>query len=220
MIAFLRGTLDEKRLVPAPPAAVLDVGGVGYELSVPLSTFDALPRVGAECRLEVSEIIREDAHLLFGFATAAEKALFELLQSVSGIGPKIALSAISGLPPAELRAAVAANDVKTLARLPGIGKRTAERLCVELRGKIDPLEAAAASAAAKAGGGAAAGEAAPLAASARDAVKALVQLGQGEEAAARAVREIVSKPGAPADTSAIVRLALSGAFAAGRKEPR
>ena len=214
MIAFLRGTLDEKRLVPAPPAAVLDVGGVGYELSVPLSTFDALPRVGAECRLEVSEIIREDAHLLFGFATAAEKSLFELLQSVSGVGPKTALSAVSGLPPAELRAAVAA---KALARLPGVGKRTAERICVELRGKIDPLEAAAASAAGKAGAQAAA---APLAASARDAVLALVQLGQTEEAASRAVREIVSKPGAPAETSAIVRLALSGGFSAGRKEPR
>lgn len=217
MIAFLRGTLDEKRLVPAPPAAVLDVGGVGYELSVPLSTFDALPRVGAECRLEVSEIIREDAHLLFGFATAAEKSLFELLQSVSGVGPKTALSAVSGLPPAELRAAVAAGDAKALARLPGIGKRTAERICVELRGKIDPLEAAAASAAGKAGAPAAA---APLAASARDAVLALVQLGQTEEAASRAVREIVSKPGAPAETSAIVRLALSGGFSAGRKEPR
>ena len=217
MIAFLRGTLDEKRLVPAPPAAVLDVGGVGYELSVPLSTFDALPRVGAECRLEVSEIIREDAHLLFGFATAAEKSLFELLQSVSGVGPKTALSAVSGLPPAELRAAVASGDAKALARLPGVGKRTAERICVELRGKIDPLEAAAASAAGKSGAPAAA---APLAASARDAVLALVQLGQTEEAASRAVREIVSKPGAPAETSAIVRLALSGGFSAGRKEPR
>lgn len=217
MIAFLRGTLDEKRLVPAPPAAVLDVGGVGYELSVPLSTFDALPRVGAECRLEVSEIIREDAHLLFGFATAAEKSLFELLQSVSGVGPKTALSAVSGLPPAELRAAVASGDAKALARLPGVGKRTAERICVELRGKIDPLEAAAASAAGKVGAPAAA---APLAASARDAVLALVQLGQTEEAASRAVREIVSKPGAPAETSAIVRLALSGGFSAGRKEPR
>ena len=205
MIAFLRGTLDEKRLVPAPPAAVLDVGGVGYELSVPLSTFDALPRVGAECRLEVSEIIREDAHLLFGFATAAEKSLFELLQSVSGVGPKTALSAVSGLPPAELRAAVASGDAKALARLPGVGKRTAERICVELRGKIDPLEA---------------GAAAPFAASARDAVLALVQLGQTEEAASRAVREIVSKSGAPAETSAIVRLALSGGFSAGRKEPR
>ena len=217
MIAFLRGTLDEKRLVPAPPAAVLDVGGVGYELSVPLSTFDALPRVGAECRLEVSEIIREDAHLLFGFATAAEKSLFELLQSVSGVGPKTALSAVSGLPPAELRAAGASGDAKALARLPGVGKRTAERICVELRGKIDPLEAAAASAAGKVGAPAAA---APLAASARDAVLALVQLGQTEEAASRAVREIVSKPGAPAETSAIVRLALSGGFSAGRKEPR
>lgn len=217
MIAFLRGTLDEKRLVPAPPAAVLDVGGVGYELSVPLSTFDALPRVGAECRLEVSEIIREDAHLLFGFATAAEKSLFELLQSVSGVGPKTALSAVSGLPPAELRAAVASGDAKALARLPGVGKRTAERICVELRGKIDPLEAAAASAAGKSGAPAAA---APFAASARDAVLALVQLGQTEEAASRAVREIVSKPGAPAETSAIVRLALSGGFSAGRKEPR
>ena len=216
MIAFLRGILDEKRLSPAPAAAVLDVGGVGYELSVPLSTYDALPRPGAECKLLVSEIIREDSHVLCGFATAREKTFFEMLQGVAGIGPKTALSAISGLPPDRLAAAIADGDAKTLATLPGIGKRTAERICVELRGKIDPLEAAAAARGGGSPGGG--GDSTPLAAAARDAVLALVQLGQNEEAASRTVRGIVAREDAPRETAAIVRLALAGGFATGGKD--
>ncbi|MBQ7667000.1 MAG: Holliday junction branch migration protein RuvA [Kiritimatiellae bacterium] len=208
MIAFLRGVLDEKRLSPAPASAVLDVGGVGYELSIPLSTYDALPRPGTEVKLLVSEVIREDAHLAFGFATSLEKDLFQLLQSVSGVGPKTALSALSGARPEMLRAAIAGGDAKALARFPGIGKRTAERICVELKGKINPIEGAAAQ---PSGDGA--GDSAFPAEVARDAVMALVQLGQSEDAAVRAVRQIMARQDAPADTAAIVRLALSGANA-------
>ena len=201
MIAYLRGTLVEKRLTPAPACAVLDVGGVGYESFVPLSTFDALPRVGADFRLLVHDYVREDQHALFGFATEDERDLFRMLQDVSGVGPKTALSALSGMPVRLLKAALAEGDAKALAKLPGIGKRTAERICVELKGKIDPLAAAAARA----------GEdedALPQAL--RDAAAALVQLGRPEEEAVRAVREIAARPDAPQDTASIVRLALAG----------
>lgn len=206
MIAFLRGTLDSKKLASSPATAILDVGGVGYELMIPLSTYDALPRPGSVCRLFTSEIIREDSHVLCGFATEEEKELFTLLQSVSGVGPKTAIGALSGANASSIRAAIAGADAKALARLPGIGKRTAERICVELKGKINPIESATA---AHSGRNADPG-AATFAQAARDAVLALVQLGQSEEAASKAVREITSGSDAPADTAAIVRLALAG----------
>ena len=202
MIAYLHGTLVEKRLAPAPAAAVIDVGGVGYEAFVPLSTFDALPRAGADCRLLVHDYVREDQHALFGFATEDERNLFRMLQDVSGIGPKTALAALSGMAVRQLKAALAEGDAKALAKLPGIGKRTAERICVELKGKIDPLAAAAS----RAGGE----EDDALPQALRDAAAALVQLGRPEEDAVRAVREIAARPDAPQDTAAIVRLALAG----------
>jgi len=202
MIAYLRGTLVEKRLTPSPACAVLDVGGVGYETFVPLSTFDALPRVGADFRLLVHDYVREDQHALFGFATEDERDLFRMLQDVSGVGPKTALAALSGMAVRQLKAALAEGDAKSLAKLPGIGKRTAERICVELKGKIDPLAAAAS----RAGG--AEDDALPQAL--RDAAAALVQLGRPEEEAVRAVREIAARPDAPQDTASIVRLALAG----------
>jgi Holliday junction DNA helicase RuvA len=202
MIAYLRGTLVEKRLAPAPACAVLDVGGVGYETFVPLSTFDALPRVGADFRLLVHDYVREDQHALFGFATEDERDLFRMLQDVSGIGPKTALAALSGMTVRQLKAALAEGDAKALARLPGIGKRTAERICVELKGKIDPLAAAASRA----------GDAdeASLPQVLRDAAAALVQLGRSEEDAARIVRDLARRDDLPDDAAAIVRLALSG----------
>ena len=202
MIAYLRGTLVEKRLTPAPACAVLDVGGVGYETFVPLSTFDALPRVGADFRLLVHDYVREDQHALFGFATEDERDLFRMLQDVSGVGPKTALAALSGMAVRQLKAALAEGDAKALARLPGIGKRTAERICVELKGKIDPLAAAAS----RAGD---AGEAS-LPQVLRDAAAALVQLGRSEEDAARIVRDLAQRDDLPDDAAAVVRLALSG----------
>lgn len=198
MIAFVRGTLFEKRL--SPPSAILEAGGVGYELFVPLSTYDALPREGEPCLLLAHDYVREDARLLYGFATAAERDLFLLLQGVSGVGPKTALGALSGAPARQIKAWIAAGDAKMIAKLPGLGKRTAERLCVELKGRIDPLEAAAADTGA---------DESPLPQACRDAVLALVQLGQPEDVAVRRIREIAQRPGAPADTAALVRLALS-----------
>lgn len=200
MIAFLSGTLFEKT-VGAPSTAILDVGGVGYEVFVPLSTFETLPRDGQPCRLLVHDYVREDQHVLFGFAAADERDLFLLLQGVSGIGPKTALSALSAMTVRALKTALVDGDAKTIAKIPGLGKRTAERLIVELKGKIDPLDAAAASAEKKDS---------PLSQAYRDAALALVQLGQTEEAAAKTVREIAARPDPPTETPAIVRLALSG----------
>ena len=200
MIAFLSGSLFEKT-VGSPSTAILDVGGVGYEVFVPLSTFETLPRDGQPCRLLVHDYVREDQHVLFGFAAADERDLFLLLQGVSGIGPKTALSALSAMTVRALKTALVDGDAKSIAKIPGLGKRTAERLIVELKGKIDPPDAAAAPAEKKYS---------PLSQAYRDAALALVQLGQTEEAAAKAVREIAARPNPPTETPAIVRLALSG----------
>ena len=194
MIAFLSGTLFDK----SPAQVVLDVNGVGYELLIPLGTYDALPPEGRPCRLLVHDHVREDAHVLFGFATAAERDLFRLLQNVSGIGPKTALGAISGMSARELRTSIAERDVKRLSKLPGIGKKTAERIAVELHDKIDPLEAFAADA-----------PETPLSANCRDAVLALTALGHAQESAVKAVRAISQSPNPPQTTEEIIKLALS-----------
>jgi len=137
MIAFLHGTLAEK----TPSVATLDVGGVGYEVFISLNTYDRLPATGSDCRLLVYHHIREDAQMLFGFLQAEEKGMFERLINVNGIGPKSALSVLSGLTVAELSTAIADSDVKRISAVHGIGKKTAERIVVELRDKINPLEA-------------------------------------------------------------------------------
>lgn len=194
MIAFLRGTIVEKEL----SYVVLDVGGVGYEVLIPLSTYDVLPSVGAEARLLVHDYLREDAHWLFGFATDDERQLFRLLIDVNGIGVKTACAALGGLPPHELRLAIANRDAKRLAKLPGIGKKTAERIVVELADKINPLEALDAGAAAN-----------PLDAVMRDAVAALCTLGKTPDDALRRVREIAEGPTPPKDAQSFIRLALA-----------
>lgn len=199
MIAFLRGTLVEKEL----DYAVLDVGGVGYEVFIPLSTYDELPSVGREVRLLIHDHLREDNHWLFGFYTEDEKKLFQLLLGVNGIGVKTACTALGGLPPHELRLAIANKETKRLAKLPGIGKKTAERIAIELADKIDPLEAM--SAAQKAGVG-------KVNEAMRDAVLALTALGQPQDQAMKRIQEIASEPGG--DTLTVddyVRRALSKA---------
>lgn len=136
MITFLHG-----RLVEALPTQVtVDVHGVGYEVLIPLSSFDRLPAVGADVHLLTHLAIREDAHTLYGFVTAAERDLFRLLiNTVSGIGPKLALNVLSGMNAAGFAAAVAAGDVKALSGISGVGKKTAERIVVELRDKLGSL---------------------------------------------------------------------------------
>jgi Holliday junction DNA helicase RuvA len=144
MIAHLRGVLLEKH----PNQIVVDVGGVGYELTIPVSTFTSLPEAGGEVRLRVHTHVREDALSLFGFTTREEKGLFEKLISVSGIGPKLAVTILSGLAAADLINAIRSGDVHQLVRIPGIGKKTAERLVLELREKLDGIAGGAAAAAA------------------------------------------------------------------------
>lgn len=142
MIAHLRGVLLEKH----PNTAIVEAGGVGYELTIPVSTFTSLPDTGAEVRLRVHTHVREDAISLFGFTTREEKSLFEKLISVSGIGPKLAVTILSGLAAADLITAIRNGDVQLLVRIPGIGKKTAERIVLELREKLDAAMGAAASA--------------------------------------------------------------------------
>jgi Holliday junction DNA helicase RuvA len=140
MIARLEGVLAEK----SPEGVVLDVHGVGYELRVPLSTFFELPDEGKIVRLRVHTHVREDAFLLFGFGTELERALFRLLLGASGVGPKLALAILSGLPVDRLVAALRAGDLATLVGIPGVGKKTAERMIVELRDRVTALDAVAA----------------------------------------------------------------------------
>ena len=132
MIGRLKGILVEKN----PPQAVIDVNGVGYEVDVSMQTFYRLPATGEAVQLYTQLVVREDAHLLFGFATADERATFRQLVKVSGIGAKTALDILSAMSADELAQAVAEEDVKRLSSAPGIGKKTAERMVLELRGKL------------------------------------------------------------------------------------
>ena len=135
MIGFLRGKLAAKH----PPVLLLDVNGVGYEVEAPMSTFYGLPGVGAEVSLHTHLVVREDAHVLFGFGTERERALFRELIKVSGVGPRIALGILSGASVDEFHRCVEAQDAASLTRIPGIGRKTAERLIVEMRDRLKAL---------------------------------------------------------------------------------
>jgi Holliday junction DNA helicase RuvA len=135
MIGRLRGRLMQK----SPPALIVDVGGVGYELEAPMSTFYRLPELGSEVELHTHLVVREDAHLLYGFATEEERRLFRDLLRVTGIGPKIGLALLSGMAVDTFLTCVEAQDVDALVRIPGIGRKTAERLLVEMRDRIRAL---------------------------------------------------------------------------------
>ncbi|MCX6537890.1 MAG: Holliday junction branch migration protein RuvA [Acidobacteria bacterium] len=132
MIAFLRGRLAEKQ----PNRIIVDVAGVGYDVSVPLSTFYKLGEPGGEVALRIHTHVREDALALYGFATAFEQQIFERLIATSGIGPKLALAVLSGIEPADLVRAVQTGDVVRLTAIPGVGKKTAERICLELKDRL------------------------------------------------------------------------------------
>jgi Holliday junction DNA helicase RuvA len=132
MIASLRGVLTEKH----PNQAVVDVGGVGYDVSIPVSTYSHLPEAGSEVRLRIHTHVREDALALYGFLSQDEKALFEKLISVSGIGPKMAMAVLSGIPATALIDSIRRGEVDRLVRIPGVGKKTAERMVLELRDKM------------------------------------------------------------------------------------
>ncbi len=144
MIAHLRGRLISKH----PNQAIVEAAGVGYEVNITIPTFSDLPGLGAEVALFIHTHVREDALALFGFLRAEEKQLFEKLISVSGIGPKLAITILSGMPAETMVAAIKGNNVAALTRIPGIGKKTAERMVLELRDKLEGFGAAAAAVAA------------------------------------------------------------------------
>jgi holliday junction DNA helicase RuvA len=183
VIARLTGRLVEKQAT----RLVVDVHGVGYDVQVPLSTFYHLPEPGAEISLRIHTHVREDALSLFGFATSLEQQVFERLITVSGIGPKLALSVLSGIDPADLIRAVQAGDVGRLTRVPGIGKKTAERIGLELKDRLpQPLAAELSEAA-----GAQPGETTLRA----DLLSALLNLGYHRPLAERAVDAALKTPG-------------------------
>lgn len=133
MIGQLRGTILEKQ----PPQLVVEVQGVGYEVDAPMSTFYALPDVGANVTLLTHMVVREDAHLLYGFITREERTLFKTLLKVNGVGPRLALTILSSISPELFVQSVLNNDTASLVRMPGVGKKTAERLVIEMRDKLD-----------------------------------------------------------------------------------
>ena len=139
MIGHLRGKLAAKH----PPLLLVDVGGVGYEVEAPMSTFYGLPGLGAEVSLHTHLVVREDAHVLFGFGTERERSLFRELIKISGVGPRIALGILSGSTVDEFHRSVESQDVAALTRIPGIGRKTAERLIVEMRDRLKALGGAA-----------------------------------------------------------------------------
>ncbi|MDW7980005.1 MAG: Holliday junction branch migration protein RuvA [Verrucomicrobiales bacterium] len=190
------------KLVEALPTRVtVAVNGIGYEVLIPLSSYAKLPPVGSEVKLLTHLSVREDAHVLYGFMTAAERDLFRLLIStVSGVGPKLALNILSGMSPAAFRGAVARGDVKALAQISGVGKKTAERIVVELKDKIGAAGAWEAASAERA-----------LSADEQklnDAVLALMALGYKQAEANNAVRKAIVAAGPNATVEDIVRAAL------------
>ena len=135
MIGFLRGTLLKKQ----PPLLILDVNGVGYEIDAPMTTFYILPDIGNEIEIFTHLVVRDDAHLLFGFATEDERHLFRNLIKVNGVGAKMALTILSGIEADEFSQCIQNNDAERLIKLPGVGKKTAERLIIEMRDRLDNL---------------------------------------------------------------------------------
>jgi len=195
MIAFLRGTLGDKQ----PNRLIVDVGGVGYDVAVPLSTFYTLGEVGTAVALHVHTHVREDILALYGFASAIELQIFERLIGISGIGPKLALAVLSGIEVADLVRAVQQGDVVRLTAIPGVGKKTAERIGLELKGKL-PAQLAAEVAAAQA----AAGDAGGLRG---DLLSALLNLGYHRPAAEKAVDAALARV-EPKTFEAVLKQAL------------
>jgi holliday junction DNA helicase RuvA len=195
MIAHLRGTLLEKH----PNQVIVDVQGVGYDVVIPVSTFSALPDAGAAVQLRIHTHVREDALSLFGFHSAEEKVLFEKLISVSGIGPKLAITVLSGLATADLISSIRNGQVERLVKIPGVGKKTAERMILELRDKLEGVGAGPAAATAE--------KVPPMSDIEHDVLSALVNLGCNRPAAEAAIRK-AKTTGAPAEFEPLFRRAL------------
>lgn len=197
MIEYLDGKVVSRK----PTACVLDVNGVGYEVLVPLSTFESVPREGSGFKFYTHHHVREDAEQLFGFASVDERSVFRTLISVSGVGPKLGLAALSALRPEELRRCVATSDVAQLTRIPGVGRKTAERMIVELRDRLVPRDTDAI-----VGRTALSGRSSTH----NDAILALESLGLSRAAAEKQVAAVAGAHPESTTTEDIIRLALKG----------
>jgi holliday junction DNA helicase RuvA len=194
VIARLRGIIVEKE----PNAAVVDVGGVGYALTIPISTFGSLPNVGDEATFHVHTHVREDALALFGFLTTTEREIFEKLISVNGVGPRLAVTVLSGLPTAGLLTAIRSADVNTsLTKIPGVGRKTGERIILELREKLGAME-----------GTSEGGVHSTMSGLERDVISAMVNLGCSADAASAAVKK-AQEDGTGTEFEPLFRKALS-----------
>jgi len=196
MIGHLRGTVLEKH----PNQVIVETSGVGYDVQIPISTYTSLPNPGAAVSLHIYTHVREDALSLFGFATPEEKILFERLISVSGIGPKLAITVLSGLAATELATAIRSNDVPRLVRIPGVGKKTAERMVLELKDKLAAVEGAGKTASSTGGPA--------FSALDQDVLSALQNLGCSRASAEEAVRKAKER-GAPEVFEPFFRAALA-----------
>src|SRR5882762_6306359 len=204
MITFLDGKLASA----LPTQAIVNVNGVGYEVFIPLSSYDKLPVAGQPVHILTHLHVREDAHILYGFMTAAERDLFRLLVNhVSGIGPKLALAVLSGMSVNNFKAAVVNNDVVSLSKISGVGKKTAERIVLELKDKVGVAAAWEAASATHAP--------TPEQEQANEAVLALIALGYKQVDAHKAVRDLQEKGAAGKTAEELVKLALKK-FASGR----
>jgi len=195
VIAHIRGVILSK----APNAVVVECGGVGYELAISVATFTDLREPGAEARLHVYTHVREDALALFGFSEAQEKRLFEKLLTISGIGPKLAITVLSGISAERLVGAIRSGDHATLTKIPGIGKKTAERVVLELKDKLDDMAGLVPEAAA----------APSLGAVADDVLSALVNLGYPRQVAQKAVETAAKDASVAEDFEKLFRAAMS-----------
>ncbi len=200
MIGFLRGKLIHK----APPLLLLDVQGVGYEVEAPMTTFYNLPATGTEILLHTHLVVREDAHILFGFSTEADRTMFRTLIKVNGVGPKLALTILSGQTAEEFHRCIYNNDTQALVRLPGVGKKTAERLVIEMRDRLPDLGDGGDSALQPVVTMQNLGAANPK----QEAISALCSLGYKSADAAKMVQTI---PAEGLSCEEIIRLALQGA---------
>jgi len=184
MISFLEGILAEAW----PTRAVINCQGIGYELLIPVTTFDHLPKIGEKIRLLTHLVVREDAHTLYGFFSSGERDLFRLLlHHVSGVGPKTALSILAGSTPQTVRDAVATGDTSTLAKLKGLGKKTAERIVLELRDKLPALDSLAGGTPSERGS-----DHPPMSGNSQDALLALLALGYKSAEAQKALQGLDS----------------------------
>jgi Holliday junction DNA helicase RuvA len=193
MIVHLRGELIEK----SPVSAVIEAGGVGYELFIPVSTYEKLPRAGETVKLLVSHIVRDDGETLFGFATPDEREMFTLLFSVSGVGPKTAIQILSAASLNELASSIAGGDVKRVSSIKGVGKKTAGKICVELKDKVNKFVFASIQGSSG------------VSSMALDSVMALRALGFSEEASSKMVTEVFSSHPEADTVEKVVKLALA-----------